>query len=50
MTRPLPMVAEDREKLTILFTLMWHKRNSHNPKLRWLKETIRRQVEQRLSL
>ncbi len=50
VTRPLPMVVEDREKLTILFTLMWHKRNSHNPKLRWLKETIRRQLEQRLSL
>jgi hypothetical protein len=23
------------------FTLIWHKRNSHNPKIVWLKETIK---------
>ncbi|HCS2846974.1 TPA: DNA-binding transcriptional regulator, partial [Shigella flexneri] len=23
------------------FTLLWHKRNSHNPKIVWLRETIK---------
>jgi len=23
------------------FTLIWHKRNSHNPKTLWLRETIK---------
>jgi len=23
------------------FTLIWHKRNSHNPKILWLRETIK---------
>lgn len=39
--RPLPFDAAQREKLMVPFTLLWHKRNSHNPKIIWLKETIK---------
>ncbi len=41
VARPLPFDAAQREKLMVPFTLLWHKRNSHNPKIIWLKETIK---------
>lgn len=41
VSRPLPLDAEALQKLTVPFTLLWHKRNGHNPKLLWLKETIK---------
>lgn len=43
----LPLVAlplpfdESQQKLEVPFTLLWHKRNSHNPKIVWLRETIK---------
>ncbi|EGT3574462.1 HTH-type transcriptional regulator YidZ [Citrobacter amalonaticus] len=41
VARPLPFDATQREKLLVPFTLLWHKRNSHNPKIAWLRETIK---------
>ncbi|GMM89904.1 HTH-type transcriptional regulator YidZ [Vibrio fortis] len=38
---PLPLDNEQLEKMTIPFTMIWHKRNAYNPKLVWLKETLR---------
>ncbi|USD62944.1 HTH-type transcriptional regulator YidZ [Vibrio sp. SCSIO 43140] len=38
---PIPVNKEHQEKLLIPFTMIWHKRNAHNAKIRWLKETIR---------
>jgi DNA-binding transcriptional LysR family regulator len=38
---PLPLDSEHLEKMTIPFTMIWHKRNAYNPKLVWLKETLR---------
>lgn len=38
---PLPLNAEQRKKLAISFTLLWHKRNSHNPKLIWLRAILK---------
>ena len=46
VTRPLPISAAASKQIEIPITLMWHKRNSHNPKLRWLKETIKEMVAQ----
>ncbi len=43
----LPLVAlplpfdESQQKLEVPFTLLWHKRNSRNPKIVWLRETIK---------
>ncbi|EGM68845.1 hypothetical protein [Shewanella sp. HN-41] len=31
--RPIPIAAEYLDKLAIPFTLIWHKRNSRNPKI-----------------
>ncbi|EMF0717297.1 HTH-type transcriptional regulator YidZ [Citrobacter sp. Marseille-Q6884] len=42
VSRPLPFEAAQREKMRVPFTLLWHKRNSHNPKIVWLKETIKK--------
>ncbi|KXF81561.1 HTH-type transcriptional regulator YidZ [Enterovibrio coralii] len=39
--KPIPVSPEMQEKLTIPFTLIWHKRNAHNPRIKWLKETIK---------
>jgi len=39
--RPIPVDEIHAEKLTVPFTLIWHKRNSRNPKIVWLKETIK---------
>ncbi|WP_019614231.1 HTH-type transcriptional regulator YidZ [Psychromonas ossibalaenae] len=38
---PIPVDKELQEKLIIPFTMIWHKRNSHNPKIKWLKEIIK---------
>ncbi|MDO6496994.1 HTH-type transcriptional regulator YidZ [Photobacterium swingsii] len=38
---PIPLEAEAHAKLSIPFTMIWHKRNGHNPKIQWLKETIK---------
>jgi len=38
---PIPVDKVYHDKLLIPFTLIWHKRNAHNPKLLWLKETIK---------
>lgn len=40
VTRPIPLEEALRQKLAIPFTLLWHKRNSHNPKTLWLREQI----------
>ncbi|EAY3942890.1 HTH-type transcriptional regulator YidZ [Salmonella enterica] len=40
VARPLPFDAQQREKLMVPFTLLWHKRNSHNPKIVWLRQAI----------
>ncbi|QYJ93027.1 HTH-type transcriptional regulator YidZ [Shewanella spartinae] len=38
---PLPLAQPYLDKLIIPFTLMWHKRNTHNAKIAWLRETMR---------
>ncbi|MDG3086428.1 HTH-type transcriptional regulator YidZ [Vibrio hannami] len=38
---PIPLEKEYQEKLLIPFTMIWHKRNGHNAKIRWLIETFR---------
>ncbi|RKR53541.1 DNA-binding transcriptional LysR family regulator [Yokenella regensburgei] len=37
---PIPIDPALQQKLAVPFTLLWHKRNSHNPKIVWLKETL----------
>ncbi|MGS9097293.1 HTH-type transcriptional regulator YidZ, partial [Salmonella enterica subsp. enterica serovar Infantis] len=32
--------AQQLEKLMVPNTLLWHKRNSHNPKIVWLLQAI----------
>ena len=34
-------LAKHLEKLRVPFTLLWHKRNSYNPKLVWLRDTLK---------
>lgn len=41
VARPLPFDTAQLEKMRVPFTLLWHKRNSHNPKIVWLKDTIK---------
>lgn len=38
---PLPFDESQQKKLEVPFTLLWHKRNSRNPKIVWLRETIK---------
>ncbi|WP_162063982.1 HTH-type transcriptional regulator YidZ [Vibrio taketomensis] len=38
---PIPLDKSLQDKLLIPFTLIWHKRNAYNPKLVWLKNTIK---------
>jgi len=38
---PIPLDKNAQDKLLIPFTLIWHKRNTHNPKLHWLRDTIK---------
>lgn len=40
VSRPLPGGAASG-KLRVPFTLLWHKRNSYNPKLVWLRDTLK---------
>lgn len=40
VARPLPFDAQQWKKLMVPFTLLWHKRNSHNPKIVWLRQAI----------
>ena len=37
----LPLEPSQLEKIRVPFTLLWHKRNSYNPKIVWLRETLR---------
>lgn len=41
VTRPIPLEAALLQKLAVPFTLLWHKRNGHNPKLIWLKSVLK---------
>ena len=41
VARPLPFDPAQLDKLLVPFTLLWHKRNSHNPKIIWLRETLK---------
>ena len=41
VSRPLPLEPQHLEKLRVPFTLLWHKRNSYNPKLVWLRDTLK---------
>ncbi|MDR9827810.1 HTH-type transcriptional regulator YidZ [Vibrio sp. FNV 38] len=38
---PIPLPAHDLDKLQIPFTLFWHKRNAYNPKIKWLRDTMK---------
>lgn len=38
---PIPLEQPQQEKLLIPFTMIWHKRNAYNPKLVWLRDTIK---------
>ncbi len=41
---PLPFDESQQKKLEVPFTLLWHKRNSRNPKIVWLRETIKKSL------
>jgi Transcriptional regulator len=41
VTRPIPLEQALLDKLAVPFTLLWHKRNGHNPKLIWLKSLLK---------
>ncbi|MCS3431484.1 HTH-type transcriptional regulator YidZ [Klebsiella sp. BIGb0407] len=41
VARPLPLDPELSDKLRVPFTLLWHKRNSHNPRVIWLRKTLK---------
>ncbi len=43
---PIPLDQAQQDKLLIPFTMIWHKRNAYNPKLLWLKNTIKSLFEQ----
>lgn len=38
---PIPLDKEHLDKLLSPFTMIWHKRNGHNPKIQWLRDTIK---------
>ncbi|KGY09974.1 HTH-type transcriptional regulator YidZ [Vibrio sinaloensis] len=38
---PIPVDDDQQEKLKIPFTMIWHKRNNQNPKIKWLRETLK---------
>ncbi|PSW20608.1 HTH-type transcriptional regulator YidZ [Photobacterium sanctipauli] len=44
VAKPIPLDDKENLELDVPFTLMWHKRNSHTPKLIWLKEAIKQLV------
>jgi DNA-binding transcriptional LysR family regulator len=37
---PIPLDEEQLNKLVVPFTLIWHKRNAHSPKIRLLRDVI----------
>lgn len=39
---PIPIEKEQQKQLLIPFTMIWHKRNNQNPKIIWLRDTIKR--------
>ncbi|MFJ5440944.1 HTH-type transcriptional regulator YidZ [Pectobacterium sp. CHL-2024] len=41
VARPLPLNVEQCNKLAVPFALFWHKRNSHNPRIVWLRKTLK---------
>ncbi|WP_298439216.1 HTH-type transcriptional regulator YidZ [uncultured Ferrimonas sp.] len=41
VTLPLPLTPPQLQLLEISFAMLWHKRNGHNPKVQWLKQTVR---------
>lgn len=41
MKYPIPFDDAQLQKVMVPFTLMWHKRNGHNPKIIWLKSMIK---------
>ncbi|OAN18541.1 transcriptional regulator [Photobacterium jeanii] len=45
--RPLPLSDEEYQQLTIQYSLLWHKRNGHNPKTQWLRQTIRQLYQEK---
>jgi DNA-binding transcriptional LysR family regulator len=42
---PLPLNEEMYQQITIPLTLLWHKRNSHTEKFKWLKQEIKKSFE-----
>ncbi|VUC90526.1 LysR-family transcriptional regulator YidZ [Raoultella terrigena] len=42
VSRPLPLEPQLLEKVRVPFVLLWHKRNSYNPKIVWLREALKR--------
>jgi DNA-binding transcriptional LysR family regulator len=38
---PIPVGPEQEDKLKIPFTMIWHKRNNQNPKIKWLRDTLK---------
>ncbi|ELA9309424.1 HTH-type transcriptional regulator YidZ [Vibrio parahaemolyticus] len=38
---PIPIAEDYQHKLLIPFTMIWHKRNNQNPKIMWLRKTIK---------
>ncbi|BDY04454.1 HTH-type transcriptional regulator YidZ [Ferrimonas sp. YFM] len=38
--RPIPLPQEPLSELSVPLTLIWHKRNNHNPKLLWLRQQV----------
>jgi len=41
VTRPIPLEESELQKIAVPFTLLWHKRNGHNPKIIWLTSMIK---------
>ncbi|PKH98082.1 DNA-binding transcriptional regulator, partial [Shewanella sp. 11B5] len=38
---PIPVDKALQDKLMIPFTMIWHKRNNQNPKIKWLRDAIK---------
>ena len=49
VTLPIPLPPVFLEQLHLPFVLLWHKRNSHNTKIIWLRNTIRKSINQQTS-
>lgn len=44
MTLPIPLPTAVSRQLDLPFIQLWHKRHSHNAKILWLRETIKKSV------